>query len=112
MAVFGLGAIGLASVALLPIRAFFSVRRAWKSRTRSRLRFCLFLLFTAAAVAVIWIEVDLATDLLRCLNGQRCGPNVASGGLIAASLGLWYMAFEIVQGLLSKTGNVLDQRPA
>jgi hypothetical protein len=90
------GVLGLFAIGLIPVRSWQEIRGA-----RGYLRvgyggvafFAALVLISAAAIVA---EINLLAHLCKCLLGLHCGPLRASGIVVAAGIGFWYLCFEFL----------------
>jgi len=89
-----LGFIGLASIGLFPFRSWQMLRNMLGGDASRTPRKALATFAVLVVVVAIWIDVQIAARIFRCLIQTYCGPSVASGWAYLAILGVVYLAFE------------------
>ena len=92
-----LGFVGLAGATLIPLRSWHLYRRYSRLPWRTSLAVKLLSVAVGLSIsAVLIIEYQMVSGVFRCLIGEHCGPNRASGWIYFASLGVFYLLFELV----------------
>ena len=112
LTIYILGFIGLAAITVLPIRFVQMLRRhrgLWSSSAVGKIGLVLLLSLGVGAIAC---EVYLVARVFQCLIGEHCGPNRASGWLFLSSIGVWYIAFELLALAISSTARKLGRGAA
>lgn len=90
------GFVGLAAMALIPLRAWQILRSAL------RLGKWGFAVLAAFAALTLWVQALMTIKVFNCLIGNYCGPGVASGWSYLALLGGAYLLFEALNYLIRK----------
>lgn len=90
-----LGFIGMASVGLIPVRVLRTISVGLMPRSNSTGGRLALAGYSAVAMVVLYIDVALVLRVFSCLNGGHCGPSRNSGWLAFASMGVWYVVFEL-----------------
>lgn len=106
-----LGFIGLASVGLLPLRAWQVFRDAFRNGESYGSKKALAAVAVLVAVAALWCDVQITARIFKCLTQTYCGPGVASGWTYLAMLGVVYLAFEVVLFALRRLGSLKTIKP-
>jgi hypothetical protein len=97
VAFYTLGFVGLAGATMIPLRSWQLYRRYSRLPWRTSLSVKLLSFAVGLAIsAVLIIEYKMVSGVFRCLIGEHCGPNRASGWIYLASLGVFYLLFELV----------------
>lgn len=105
-AIYLFGFIGLVAVGLLPYRSWQLLKDVLAKEAREVQRKALGIFAVLIVAACLWIDVQIASRIFRCLNETYCGPSVASGWIYLAMLGAVYLAFEVVSYLMRKVTRV------
>jgi hypothetical protein len=91
-----LGAVGLMSIGLFPIRSWQVLKKVFENCVQHPLRKVLVVFVVLLTIAALWADVRISLFIFRCLTKPYCGPNIASGWINLAYLGGIYLIFEII----------------
>lgn len=106
-----LGLVGLVAVGLFPFRATRLLAHVMSVRPRSLRTGACATLGVLMLVLGMTVDVAVALRVFRCLTTSYCGPNLASGWIYLAWLGLTYLVFEVVALVLRKVAFAASSRP-
>jgi len=96
------GFIGLASIGLLPFRAWHALRSAFKGSSFPTSRTASLVFIALIAAIALWADMQITVRIFKCLTESYCGPGVASGWTYLAMLGVVYFVFEVVVFVMQK----------
>jgi hypothetical protein len=96
------GFVGLASIGILPLRAWKALRSALKGSLLPAPRTASLVFITLMAAVALWADMQITILIFTCLTESYCGPGVASGWTYLAMLGAVYLAFEVVVFVMQK----------
>ena len=88
-----LGFAGIASIGLLPLRAWQVSNAAIASRVKRPIVVPIVLFVSGAALVS---DFHITSRIFRCLTTTYCGPGIGSGWAYLAMLGTVYICFEAV----------------
>ncbi|WP_411849348.1 hypothetical protein ACLB90_09905 [Stenotrophomonas sp. LGBM10] len=88
------GFVGLASIGLLPFRAWQTLRGLSRSKSFPISRTASFVFIALIAAVALWADVQVTARIFKCLTGRYCGPTIAGGWIYLAMLGVVYFVFE------------------
>jgi hypothetical protein len=106
------GFVGLAAVALIPIRSLQLVMWLWGCSSHTWGGRGVATVFALFVLVILYFEISVVAGVFSCLTGDYCGPSRASGWQKLASIGVWYVCLELV-GLVLKAvfaGNARKKR--
>lgn len=101
-----LGFVGLAAIGLLLFRSWQVLRSVLRSDGSRRTGKPLVVFAVLITTAALWSDVQITIRIFRCLTEHYCGPNVASGWVYLAMLGVVYLVFEAVILAMQKIGRI------
>jgi hypothetical protein len=104
--IYALGFIGLASIGLIPIRAWRLSCDIYSANVRLRLKRLLFIVALMLAAGALYADLQIALRIFKCLTENYCGPSIASGWLYLAMLGVVYIGFELLAFAIKKLREV------
>lgn len=91
-----LGFIGLASVGIIPYRSWSILKTILivdAQHPRSGIEATT---LTIIIVAAIYTDIRISLITFKCLTQTYCGPNIATGWIYLAALGITYLIFEAI----------------
>lgn len=106
------GFVGLASIGLLPFRAWQTFRSLSTSRSFTISRTASFVFIALMAAVALWADVQITARIFKCLTGRYCGPTLASGWIYLAVLGVVYVVFEAAVLVMQKISRAKAITPA
>ena len=96
------GFVGLASIGILPPRAWKALRSVFEGSLAPTPRTASLVFIALMAAVALWAEMQITIRIFRCPTESYCGPGVASGWAYLAMLGAVYFAFEVVVFVMQK----------
>ncbi len=106
------GFVGLASIGLLPFRAWQTLRSLSKSKSSPISRAASLVFIALIAAVALWADVQVTARIFKCLTGRYCGPTIAGGWIYLAMLGVVYFAFETAVLVVQKISRDKAINPA
>jgi hypothetical protein len=98
--IYAFGIVGFFGITLLPWRSFRLLRHNAVLLRTSRTGIATYALLGAAAVTSVLMASNSLFHISKCLLGFHCNANRSGGWLFLASIGFWYLAFELVSALI------------
>jgi len=90
-----LGVIGFFAITLLPLRSWILLRRNSGFLSASTIGKFGYALVALAAISAIALSGASLVHVAKCLLGYHCSANRAGGWFLVASIGVWYLSFEL-----------------
>lgn len=96
------GFVGLASIGILPLRAWKALRSAFEGSLAPTARTASLVFIALMAAVALWADMQITIRIFKCLTESYCGPSVASGWAYLAMFGAVYFIFEVVVFVIQK----------
>ena len=93
---YALGVLGFFAITLLPLRSWLLLRRNSHLLSASTFGKVSYALILLAAILAIGVSGFILFKVSKCLLGLHCSANRSGGWFFLASIGFWYMAFEVL----------------
>lgn len=104
------GFVGIAAIGLIPFRSFGLLAQTFKDGfPKSMSRKLVATVAVLVVSACLYSDVVITSLIFKCLTDAYCGPNVSSGWIYLAMLGVMYLVFEVIGFVVRRVGRTQDQ---
>jgi len=106
------GFVGLASIGILPLRAWKALRSAFEGSLAPTARTTSLVFIALMAAVALWADMQITIRIFKCLTESYCGPGVASGWTYLATLGAVCIASAGTAGFSEDPGVLMHSEAA